>query len=194
MAINNVNLPLGNRGIFLPAWEWLFPNGTWTLTRAAAGDYYMLKTAAAATTNPAVNISKAIKRILAASPNAPSVNSPFGGELQEGGIFTGFDLIYNIGTADLTSLTPTLYETLYQNNTADAVATPSTLVSYPTSGVATLVKVQTLNYVTKFALASPYIIGKNYDDVSDWLELAVVDAGTTVFALYGVMLKFNANR
>jgi hypothetical protein len=188
------NLPLGPMGIFLPATEWIFPDGTWTLTRTAAGNYYQLKTAGAATTHPAVNISKAIRRILAAGGTIPSINSPLGAELQEGGLFTGFDLIYSIGTAALTSLTPSLYETAYVNDVAPAVTSPGgTLLSYPTSGVAVPVATQAQPYNFGFALTTPYDIGQNEGAVSDWLELAVVDAGSSVFGLYGVLLKFQAN-
>jgi hypothetical protein len=192
MANTNQNFPQGARGIFIPAPEWAFPDGTWTLTRAAAGNYYMLKTAGAATTHPAVNLQKAIKRLIAA---LLTVNAPMGGELQEGGIFTGFDLVYSIATAALTSITPATYETLYKNATANAVSSPGgAVLSYPTTGVAAPVATQATPYVVGFQMTTPYLIGQNLADVSDWLELAVVDPGTSVFALYGAMLKFNANQ
>lgn len=190
------NQPLGTMGIFVPAatGEWIFPNGTWTLTRGAAGNYFQRKTAGAATTNPAVNISKAIARALAAPPVAASVNAPQGAEVQQGGLFTGFDLVYAIGTAGLTSLTPALYETAYANNVAPAVTSPGgAILSFPTSGVAVPVATQTQPYDFKFQLTTPYLVAQNLTDTSDWLELAVVDAGSSVFDLYGVFLKFQAN-
>jgi hypothetical protein len=193
--VPNINLPLNPMGIFVPALEWTFPNGTWTATRGAGGNYFMRKTAGAATTNPAVNLNKAIARTLQASPSVQSVNAPQGSEIQGGGLFTGFDLIYAIGTAGLTSLTPALYETLYQNNTAPAITSPGGVInSSPTSGVAVPITTQAQPYDFKFALTTPYLIGQNFTDVSDWLELVVVDPGTSVFDLYGVMLKFDANR
>ncbi len=59
--------------------------------------------------------------------------------------------------------------------------------------MATPVATQAQPYVAKFALTTPYDIGQMKGAVSDWLELAVVDAGSTVFDLYGVLLKFQAN-
>jgi len=188
------NQPQGPMGIFIPATLWTFPNGTWTLTRGAAGNYFQRKTAGAATTNPAVDISAAVRRTLAAASVKPSINSPLGAELQEGGLFTGFNLVYGITTSGLTSLTPSLYETAYVNNTAPAVTSPGgAILSFPTSGVAVPVATQTLPYVVGFALTTPYDIGQMLSNVSDWLELAVVDAGSSVFDLYGVLLKFQAN-
>ena len=197
MGAGFVNLPLGGRGIFLSADEWASTVGTWTETRAAGGNYFKRKTANAETANIFVNISRAIQRIAAAS-----VNLPLGTEVQSGGLFTGFDLIYTVGTADLTSLTPTLYQTTYVNDVAPSVAaspggtiSPKTLLGVtPTAITVTPITAQALPYAVNFQLATPYIIGNNAPDVSDWLELAVVDAGSTVFDLYGVTLKFNANR
>ena len=152
----------------------------------------MLKTAGAATTHPALNLQKAIKRTIAA---AYASYAPGGGELQEGGLFTGFDLIYSVATLALTLLAAAVYETLYANAAAAVVSSPGgAVLSYPTSGVTPPVAVQATPYVTQFQLTTPYLIGQNLADVIDWLELAVVDPGTSVFALYGAMLKFNANR
>lgn len=191
----NTNLPLGTRGIFIPATsaDWAFPDGTWTLTRGAAGNYFMRKTAGAATTHPVVNISRAIRRTLAAA--TPSVNSPLGGELQEGGLFTGFNLVYAVGTAGLTSINAATYETLYANNAAPVVSSPGgAVISFPTSGVALPVATQAQPYLVLLANTTPYLIGQNLATVSDWIELAVVDAGSSVFDLYGVLIKMNANQ
>ncbi len=193
----NPNLPQGTRGIFLPAAGdgWLFPDGTWTLTRGAAGNYFQRKTGAAATTHPAVNIQKAIRRALYATTLLGSVNSPLGGELQEGGLFTGFDLIYAIGTAGLTSLAVATYETNYVNITAPAVTSPGgAVISYPTSGVALPIATNAQPYLVNLANTTPYLIGLNLGAESSWIELTVVDPGTAVFDIYGVLIKMNANR
>jgi hypothetical protein len=193
----NPNLPLGTRGIFIPgtAADWIFPDGTWTLTRGAAGNYFMRKTAGAATTHPAVNIQKAIRRAVAATAALASVNSPLGGELQEGGLFTGFDLVYAIGTAALTSLAVATYNTVYVNNTAPAVTSPGgAVISYPTSTVALPIATQAQPYLVTLANTTPYLIGLNLGAASDWIELTVVDPGTAVFDIYGVLVKMNANR
>lgn len=195
----SVNQPQGEMGIFIGVPTCLFIGGTWTPTRGAAGNYFNRKTGAAETANIAVNISRAIRRIRAATFALASPNLPLGAELQEGGLLTGFDLIYAIGTADLTSLTPTLYETLYANAAAPVVsANPGgAILSWPTTGVATPVALQadpTKPYVAKFQLTTPYVIGRNVGLVSDWLELAIVDPGTSVFDFYGLLLKFQANK
>ncbi len=188
------NQPQGPMGIWVPSTRWAFTTGTWTLTRGAAGNYFMRKTAAAATTNPAIDLQRAIRRTLAAAGSTASINSPLGAEVQEGGFLTGFNLVYGITTADLTSLAAALYETEYVNNTAPAVTSPGgALLSFPTAGVAVPVAAQTQPYVVGFSLTTPYDIGQMKSTVSDWLELAVVDAGSSVFDLYGVLLKFQAN-
>jgi hypothetical protein len=194
MAVPVVNFPLGSRGILLSSEEWGYPDGTWTLERNAAGNYSYQKTAAAATTHPFVNISRAISRV-----RSSSVNAPLGTELQSGGLLTGFDLFYSIATAGLTSLTPTLYQTPIVNNTAIApVAVGGTISPFalltsngPTSIVATPVATQANPYSVRYTLGTPYIIGANIADVEDFFELVVVDPGTSVFNLYGIGLLLN---
>jgi hypothetical protein len=193
--VPNPNLPLGTRGIFIPAWEWQFPDGTWTLTRTAAGNYNMVKTAGAATTHPSVNIQKAIRRAVAATVALASVNGPLGTEVQEGGLFTGFDLIYSVGTLALTSLAVATYETTYVNNTAPVVTSPGgAVISYPASGVAIPIATQAQPYLVNLANTTPYVIGLNLGAESSWIELTIVDPGTSVFTLFGVLVKMDANR
>jgi hypothetical protein len=140
-----------------------------------------------------VNLRTAVQRAVAQLASV-SVNESGGTEVQAGGLFTGFDLTYAIGTAALTSLTPLLYQTSYVNNVAVAInASPGGALT-PSSGATLPVATQTNPYVQTVALATPYRIGAQAVNVSDWLELAVVDPGTTVFRLYGVMLKFDANK
>src|SRR5271166_4369249 len=168
------NLPLGARGIWLGPEDWIFPNGTWTLTRGAAGEYYQLKTAGAATTNPAINLSRAIRRV-----KNSSVNAPLGAEVQEGGILTEFDLYYSIATAGLTSLTPSLYETQYLNNTAPNTVSPGgtltaaylvgSSLTKNAASPALPVATQTQPYVVRVVLTTPYLIGVNFTNVSDYL-------------------------
>ena len=191
----SVNQPLGVRGIFIPAYEWDFiPGPTWTETRGAAGNYFHRKTGAAETARVALNLQKAIRRTLSGVAGAPLVNAPLGGELQEGGLFTGFNLVYAIGTAGLTSLAVATYETAYANNTAPAVTSPGgAVITFPTSGATIPIATQAQPYVAQFANTTPYLIGQNFANVSDWLELVIVDPGTAVFDLYGVLLKMNAN-
>lgn len=195
-----VNLPQGARGILLSASEWAFPNGTWTPTRVAGGNYTELKTAGAATTNPFINLSTSINRV-----QSGSINGPQGTEIQDGGLLTGFDLFYQITTAGLTSLTPTLYKTTLLNNAAPSVnASPGGIITAvslltaagttPIVGGVTPVASQTQPYAIRYQIATPYIVGANVSNLQDFLELAVVDPGSSVFALYGIGLLFNANR
>jgi len=192
--MSNVNLPLGNRGIWVPGTDgaWEYYGATWTPTRTAAGNYNNLKTAAAATSYAVVNLAKAIQRALSAL--AVSVNAPLGAELQAGGLFTGFDLVYSIATAGLTSLTPLAYQTSYANNVAPSInASPGGIISLATLS-AVPVATQANPYDVSWQFASPYLIGANAVGVADFLEFAIVDPGTAVLTIYGILLKFNANR
>jgi len=193
--LSNANLPLGQRGIWVPASTngWFFASGTWTNTRIAAGNYYQLKTAGAATTIAVVNLARAVQRALSAL-TAISVNAPMGSEVQAGGLFTGFDLVYSVGTAALTSLTPLAYQTSYVNNVAASInASPGGAISLVTLS-AVPVATQTNPYNVAWQFATPYLIGANATGVADFLEFSIVDPGTSVFGIYGILLKFNANR
>jgi hypothetical protein len=192
--LSNANLPLGQRGIWVPASTngWFFASGTWTNTRIAAGNYYQLKTAGAATTIAVVNLARAVQRALSALP--VSVNVPMGSEVQAGGLLTGIDLVYSIGTAALTSLTPLAYQTSYVNNVAASInASPGGAISLVTLS-AVPVATQTNPYSVAWQFATPYLIGANGTGVADFLEFSIVDAGSSVFGIYGILLKFNANR
>ena len=192
--MSNANLPLGQRGIWVPASTngWFFASGTWTNTRIAAGNYYQLKTAGAATTIAVLNLARAVQRALSALP--VSVNVPMGSEVQAGGLLTGFDLVYSIGTAALTSLTPLAYQTSYVNNVAASInASPGGAISLVTLS-AVPVATQTNPYSVAWQFATPYLIGANGTGVADFLEFSIVDAGSSVFGIYGILLKFNANR
>jgi len=179
----NPNLPGGPMGIFIPAIDgaWSFIGGTWTKTRSAAGIYFMRKTAGAATTTAVLNIMQALERIVGAVRNAP-----MGSELKTG-LLTDFDLVYAIGTANLTSLTPTFDETVFADGATPAVSNPSAVS--PTTATNTLQADTTKPYVKSFSVSSPFIIGKNAPDYGEFFELSVVDPGTSVFDLYGIQLK-----
>lgn len=198
-----VNFPLGERGIFVPTSEWAFPNGAWTLTRSSAGIYFHRKTAAAATSNPYVSLSQVLSRAMS-SMQAGGVNAPLGVEV-ESIMLTGFDLIYAVNTAALTSLTPVLTQATFQDSTAVNVnLTPGGVIStvgrigvnqaITANAITPLGGVNATPFAVRFALAAPYIIGANRGSIADYLELAVVDPGTAVFDLYGIGLLCNANR
>lgn len=195
-----VNFPLGERGIFVPTSEWMFPSGAWTPTRSSAGIYFHRKTAGAATTNPYVSISQALSRAMQAS----GVNVPLGVEV-ESIMLTGFDLIYAVNTAALTSLTPVLTQSTFLDSAAVSVAlTPGGVITtvgrigvnqaITANAVTPLGGVNATPFAVRFSLANPYKIGGDRAAIADYLELAVVDPGTSVFDLYGVGLLCNANR
>jgi hypothetical protein len=102
---------------------------------------------------------------------------------------TGFDLIYTIGTANLTSLTPSLYRSVY----ADAVAVPAT--TNPggaiTVNTASPLAFRSTMHVVNYTVATPFVIGNNAPDVDDRLELAIVDPGSSVFNFYGIFFYYN---
>src|SRR5215475_3333605 len=104
------NLTLGPMSLMAPAinGDWSFIGGTWTPTRSAAGIYYMRKTAGAATTFAILNLTQFLQRYM----SILSANVALGSELQEL-LLTSVDLIYAIGTATLTALTPVVRETTY---------------------------------------------------------------------------------
>jgi hypothetical protein len=196
MGAGFVNLPLGARGIFISADQFATTVGTFTETRDAGGNYYKRKTGAEETAYAFCNISRAIQRLASAS-----VNTPLGTEVQGGGLITGFDLIYAIGTADLTSLTPALYQTTYSNDVAPSVMSPGGTISpqlllgvTKTAIIATPIAAQALPYAVRFVLTTPYTIGANQPEISDWLELAIDDGGSSVFDLYGAVLQLANNR
>ena len=153
--------------------------GTWTLTRNAAGDYSMNLTAAA---------------------NSPFLIIP----IKRGIQLHQFDVIYSIGTADLTTLTAAIYQTPY---VAGSAVSPAAKVA-----ATNIAKVQTTNIaISRVSLPAAAFLGPTavgfYDagmggldgaaapgnplslsDSADYVELAIVNPGTSVFKFYGVVL------
>ena len=103
---------------------------------------------------------------------------------------TAFELLYTLLTADLTSLTPTLWRSAYKDGVAvpTPVALGGTISATP---AAAIVHSATNMFVTKWTVGTPFIIGNNAPDVIDMVEFAVIDAGSSVFAVYGIGVYFN---
>lgn len=125
---------------------------------------------------------------------------PFGA----GHYFRGFqvaevDLIYSIGTANLTSLTPNFYRRTNTDNAAPTIVTnPGANLSGQyringTLGNTLPAAFRGTRYVSTIVFLAPYVIGNNLANCDDWLELVVVDPGTSVFAILGMSIKVNYN-
>lgn len=141
--------------------------GTYTVTRIAAGNYALVKTAAADTSIICISIDSIIRTATGA-----------------GFKLTSIDVVYSVGTLALTSLTPNLYLVNYVNNTAVNVAAAAVT---GTLAVAT----QTNPYVTNLAVTTPA-----YDNTTDSrysFELTCVAQASSTYSFYGLMLKFTRN-
>lgn len=179
--------------LFVPASDWMFPDGTWTLTKTGAGLWNMLKTAGAATTNPGLNLSEIFFQKIGTDPmleaNTPE-RIPRTDRVFRGIALMSFDLLYKITVAGLTSITPTLTQTKFAGvgATAPVVSNPSAVS--PAAGTAANIATSAQVQVASFTVPTPYVIGNNTDDTGDFLEVAVIDPGTSVFAFYGAVLHF----
>lgn len=161
-------------GVWIPPAEDIGFVGTWTQTRNASGDYSLNLTAAA---------------------NSPFLVIP----LDRGILLRSFDLAYSIGTADLTSLTVAVKR---RSLTSGAVSAVSDLLA-----AAAIAKVQTTNIlivntvvgkapITGAELVGPVIAAHenvagdpdNLPNTDEWIEIAIVNPGTSVFKFYGCWL------
>ena len=198
--------------------------GTFTATRAAAGDYYEALTAAANSPFVVVDLSQIFDKVgsdplLSLLPFPGSVNAsayPMPAGMSPGTMSTdppqpykvgsmtqssdlhlirglqlvGYDVVFSVATAALTTHTGTVYETQY--DLTHAAGTVVTKDAAQALGVATGTNVQMSN--TK--LATPFVLGSNASVQNsvckaDYLEIAIVNPGTSVYHLYGVRLYFN---
>jgi len=153
-------------GIFVPANDGFGTVGTFTVSRNAAGDYYVALTAAA---------------------NSPFYVLP----ISEGLRLTSFDIVYSIGTAALTTLTAAVYSTQYvAGNAAGTVRTLLAAAALPVVSTTNNIA------VANVPVSSPAFVGvhenvgasDNFPDSLDTIELAIVNPGTAVLRLYGAWL------
>jgi hypothetical protein len=153
----------------IPLSDVSYSGGTWTLTRNAASDYSMKKTAGAATTYIMADITD----LLRTTSN-------------KGLKLTTITLAYKIATAALTTHSLAVNSVTYVNNTANAVATFGGTLS-GTLATAT----QTNPYVTTLTLGTPVFLTGANQKVN--LELTIVDPGTTVYDFYNIVLGYSHN-
>lgn len=144
----------------------VFSGGTWTLTRNAASDYSMNKTAGANTTY----ISADITEILRAATS-------------KGMKLTSFDYAYFIGTDVVTTHGRVVNGVTYANNTAVAVAAHGGTLS---GSLATAT--QANPYLTTVTLGTPAFA--NTADTKINIEISVVATATLVYKFYGIILNF----
>jgi len=170
--------------IFIPGSAFQFNVGTWTLTRGAAGNYFMRKTAADETANPSINLTDILLKKFGTDPNSPDNTHDIRGvELKK------IQVLYAIGAAALDAHTYDLHQTTYANEIAPSVL--STIGGTLTGTLLTTTNVQPR--VTAITVGTPYVLGNNTDLVADWFELTVDTALTSVYDLYGVFLDFDYN-
>lgn len=113
---------------------------------------------------------------LTAAANSPFIQIP----LDMGITLASFDVIFSIGTAGLTTHTAALYRNTFANGNAASVTTEQAAKAI---GTATTTNISVVN----IAVATPYDVGVTAD-AADVLEIAIVNPGTAVYDLYGVML------
>lgn len=107
-----------------------------------------------------------------------------------GVMLTGYDVVYSLATANLTTHTGTIYETTY--NTSGAAGTVATKDAAQSLGVTTNANI----IVSSINLATPFVLGSNASVkgttvIADYLEIAIVNPGTSVYHIYGVRLYFD---
>jgi len=141
--------------IFVPPNKVGLIGGTWTLTRNAAGNYSQLLSAAGETDHLIIPLDRGIR-------------------------LASFDLIYSIGTADLTTHTAAIYRNSFVSGSAASVAT----FLSPTA----VAKVQTTNIkVANTKIPTPTDLGVTADTL-DFIEVEIVNPGTSVYDFYGAVL------
>ncbi len=141
--------------------------GTWTQTYIAEGNHVLRHSAAADISVLVFDITEAIR-------TASS----------KGFSLTSIDVVYSIGTANLTAHTATLDKVSYANNSA------VTITSAPLTGsLATATQAQP--YVSNLAVTTPAF--NNTADSKLVFEVTVNAATTSAYDMYGINLKFSRN-
>lgn len=140
--------------------------GTYTLTRNADGDFSLNKTAAADTTYVYASLRPFYKTGAGRGAQVKSV-----------------DVIYSIATLALTSHTPLIKSAVYANNVANAITTYGGTIS---GSLATAT--QANPYVSTLTLPTPTFNVSADEDVR--LQIAVVAQATSVYAFYGLVVKY----
>lgn len=202
MARTTFNGPISARvtetdgALFIPATADLTFGGTWTATRTAAGDYNMLKTAGANTTQTAFNLSEALFKKIGTDPlTAVGLNSDesrVSGSRIRGVRLTSVDVYWKNTTSALTSGTVDLLQTTFANQAA-ANPTVSSSVGGTLTGASLTVTASANTRIERVTLGTPYVIGANTSHVTDWCEIAWVAAAGSVLTVYGIQINFDYN-
>lgn len=192
--------------------------GTFTSTRNAGGDYSLNLTAAANSPIVVVDLSQIFDKVgtdpiwvlgREAFPSATTFTAPtpadqvaaatgvppikarddFEGHLLRGIMLTGYDLVYSIATANLSTFTGTCFRTQYDaTHAAGTVTTTDAAQNLPKN---TNANIQLSN--TKIAV--PFVVGNNASALgansqADYIEINITNPGTSVLKLYGIRLYF----
>lgn len=139
--------------------------GTWTITRSTAGDWFLLKTAAAETSITGFDLTPIIRTTASKGFRLASI-----------------DYIYAIGTLALTAHTATLTSTRYTNNAAE------TLTNIPLTGSLSTATQANL-YVTNLAVTTPAFL--NTAITKYVFEVTVNAQATSDYNIYGINLHFS---
>lgn len=149
--------------------------GTWTLTREASGNYDMALTAAA---------------------NSPFLVFP----LVRGVRLLSIDFAYSIATAPLTTLTAAVKRRVMHSGSAPTVTDLLAATALPTALAANpiVANLQVGATIAPGAPLMPVEVGAHENDPNassdylpdthEWVELAIVNPGTSVFKFYGAWL------
>lgn len=183
--------------IFIPATAEYSYGGTWTRTRTAAGDYNMLKTAAADTTQSVFNLSDALFKKVGTDPLAAvGLNSDeatrVAGSRIRGARLTSIDVYWKNTTSNLTSGTVDLHQTTFANQAAAGPTIVST-VGGTLTGASLTVTASANMRVERVTLGTPYVLGANTSHVTDWCEIAWVAAAGSALTVYGIQINFDYN-
>jgi hypothetical protein len=188
------------------------------VARIAAGQWAVSHVAAANTTNFAVNLTQALLRrggfsedlqeqfggagiagsaqqqvyrpdVSAGQATAQQI-TPRTAFKVKGFKLIEFDIIYSVGTANLTTHTCRVDQTQYFNNLAPAT---TVVLASAANGLATVVQAQP--YVTTVVLPAAQQIYRTLNDLALWIEVQANAAATTVYNLIGIDcdIEFNCN-
>jgi hypothetical protein len=145
---------------------------TWTLTRAAAGNCYLRRTAADAAAYVDVNLTKALGRMSAT----------------KGIKVTSLDYVFNITTKALDAHTITLQKATYVSGSAVSVASfGGSLVYTPNATLPTAAV--TNPYTVTITPGTPVVFGAT-NTAQVTIEFAIDASDTSVYDFYGVGVHF----
>jgi hypothetical protein len=195
------NIPGGVTGYFIPitdgAWSFL-PAASWVAApiRVSQGVYRRDSNKVAGTEYAILNLSKALESALGSGGGGgggSSINAPEGA-LYGAGLLTSFDVVHAVTGANLTSVNLAIVETQYLDGAVPTIKnggnTPALVCSQPVAN--SVSGSLTTPWIRNSRLSDAWLIGSGGPNNVDFLEITVVDPGTTpVFSLWGVQLYFS---